>query len=54
MPILHKQLALDITIDQFLRVCSDEELLALEKRLPDYLRDVKRETEHEQFKIDPI
>jgi hypothetical protein len=54
MPILHKQLTVEITIEQFLKACSDIELQELDLRLPAYLRHVKRETEREPLKIDPI
>jgi hypothetical protein len=53
MPTLHKQFILDVTIEQFLKACSDTELIELDLRLPAYLRDVKREPENEPLKIDP-
>jgi hypothetical protein len=54
MPTLHKTYTLEVTIAQFLKACSDTELIELELLLPGYLRDVKRESDNEQFKIDPI
>jgi hypothetical protein len=51
MPTLHKQFTLEVTIEQFLKACSDIELQELDLRLPAYLRDVKRE--NEPLKIKP-
>ena len=53
MPILHKQFTLDVTVEQFLRACSDTELQELDLLLPSYLQFVKKESNNEPLKIDP-
>jgi hypothetical protein len=53
MPILHKTYTLEVTIAQFLKACSDTELIEIELLLPGYLRDVKRESGNEPFILKP-
>ncbi len=53
MPTLQKIYTLEVTVEQFLKACSDIELQELDLRLPAYLRDVKKEQEREPIKLKP-
>jgi hypothetical protein len=53
MPTLFKQYTLEVTIEQFLKACSDIELQELELRLPAYTSYIKRDPENEPIKLKP-